>query len=57
MLAALGFHAVAFDPPGSWKRPGFYTVTNYLGAVNELVEHYGNGPQLGRQYCYTSRRK
>lgn len=48
-LAALGFHAIAFDPPGSWESPGaieLYTVTNYLGAVNELIEHYGNKPTI-----------
>lgn len=48
-LAVLGFHAVTFDPPGSWESPGAiesYTVTNYLGAVNELIEHYGNKPTL-----------
>ena len=48
-LATLGFHAVAFDPPGSWESPGTieaYTVTNYLGAVNELIEHYGTKPTI-----------
>jgi len=48
-LAGLGFHAIAFDPPGSWESPGdidTYTVTNYLGAVNELVAHYGNKPTV-----------
>ncbi|HJQ09349.1 MAG TPA: alpha/beta hydrolase [Candidatus Saccharimonadales bacterium] len=48
-LAALGFHAVAFDPPGSWESPGSidsYTVANYLGAVNELIEYYGNKPTV-----------
>lgn len=48
-LATLGFHAVAFDPPGSWESPGaieMYTVTNYLNAVNELIEYYGNRPTI-----------
>lgn len=48
-LAELGFHAIAFDPPGSWESPGnieSYTVTNYLGAVNETIEYYGNKPTL-----------
>jgi pimeloyl-ACP methyl ester carboxylesterase len=49
MLAKLGFHALAFDPPGSWESPGTiesYTVTNYLNAVNEMIEHYGNKPTI-----------
>lgn len=48
-LAALGFHAIAFDPPGSWESPGSieaYTVTNYIQAVNELIEYYGNKPTV-----------
>lgn len=48
-LAALDFHAIALDPPGSWESPGAiesYTVTNYLGAVNEIIEHYGNKPTI-----------
>lgn len=48
-LAALGFRAVSFDPPSSWESPGpieSYTVTNYLGAINELIEYYGNKPTV-----------
>jgi pimeloyl-ACP methyl ester carboxylesterase len=49
LLATLGFHALAFDPPGSWESSGniaSYTVTNYLGAVNAVIEYYGNKPTL-----------
>lgn len=48
-LAELGYHALAFDPPGSWESPGSiesYTVTNYLAALNEIIEYYGNKPTL-----------
>lgn len=48
-LATLGYHAVAFDPPGSWESGSDledYTVTNYLKAVNELIEYYDNKPTL-----------
>lgn len=46
-LASLGFFALSFDPPGTWESPGdisLYTVTNYLKAINELIEFYGNKP-------------
>jgi len=48
-LAGRGFYSVAFDPPGSWESPGgmdLYTTTNYLKAVDELVEYFGNKPTL-----------
>ena len=48
-LAGRDYYAVAFDPPGSWDSPGgiqAYTVTNYLQAVRELIEYYGNKPTL-----------
>lgn len=48
-LADQGYHAVTFDPPGTWESPGNitdYTLTNYLKAINELIEHYGNRPAL-----------
>lgn len=48
-LAGLGFHAVTFDPPGSWESSGDindYTVTNYLTVVNKLVAYYGDRPTL-----------
>lgn len=43
-LADQGFYAVSFDPPGTWDSPGpidLYTTTNYIKAVNELIEHFG----------------
>lgn len=48
-LAGRGFYTVAFDPPGTWESPGgieLFTTTNYLKAVNELIEYYGNKPTL-----------
>jgi pimeloyl-ACP methyl ester carboxylesterase len=48
-LAAKGYFAVSFDPPGIWESPGsieLYTTTNYLKAVNEIIEHFGNRPTL-----------
>ena len=44
-LANRNFLAVAFDPPGTWESRGeieSYTTTNYLKAVDELIEHFGN---------------
>ena len=46
-LASKGYLALSFDPPGTWESPGgikSYTMTNYLKAVNELIEHFGNRP-------------
>ena len=48
-LASIGFFVVAFDPPGTWNSPGgidIYTTTNYIKAVNELIEYFGNKPTL-----------
>lgn len=48
-LAEKGFLAVSFDPPGTWESPGnieLYTTTNYIKAVNELIEYFGNRPTL-----------
>ena len=48
-LATKGFYAISFDPPGTWDSPGgisLYTTTNYLLAINELIEHYDNKPTL-----------
>ncbi|MDP2598824.1 MAG: alpha/beta fold hydrolase [Candidatus Liptonbacteria bacterium] len=48
-LAERGFYAVAFDPPGTWESPGgieLYTTTNYIQAVNELIEYFGNKPTV-----------
>lgn len=44
-LASLGFYALSFDPPGTWESPGgidLFTTTNYIKAVNELIEYFGN---------------
>ena len=46
-LVNLGFFALSFDPPGTWESPGdisLFTTTNYIKAVNELIEHFGNKP-------------
>lgn len=46
-LANKGFLAVSFDPPGTWESGGgieLYTMTNYLKAVDELIEYFGNKP-------------
>lgn len=48
-LADKGFLAVSFDPPGTWESPGkidLYTTTNYIKAVHELIEYFGNRPTL-----------
>src|SRR3990167_11532189 len=46
-LSNLGFLALSFDPPGTWESPGdisLYTTTNYLKAIDELIEYFGNKP-------------
>ena len=46
-LASKGFFALSFDPPGTWESPGgieLFTTTNYIKAVNELIERFGNKP-------------
>lgn len=46
-LASLGYFALSFDPPGTWESPGditLYTVSNYLKAVDEIIEYNGNKP-------------
>lgn len=46
-LAKRGFFALVFDPPGTWDSPGgieLFTTTNYIKAVNELIEYFGNKP-------------
>lgn len=46
-LADLGFFALSFDPPGTWESPGdisLYNTTNYLKAIDELIEYFGNKP-------------
>lgn len=48
-LANRGFYVVAIDPPATWDSPGeinLYTTTNYIKAVNELIEYFGNKPTL-----------
>lgn len=48
-LSGKGFFVVAVDPPGTWDSPGkidLYTTTNYIKAVNELIEYFGNKPTL-----------
>ncbi len=48
-LASKGYYAVSFDPPGTWESPGgieLYTMTNYLKAIRELIELYGNRPTV-----------
>ena len=46
-LSTKGFFALSFDPPGTWESEGdirLYTMTNYLKAINELIEYFGNKP-------------
>lgn len=46
-LSEKGFFAISFDPPGTWESPGgieLFTTTNYIKAVDELIEYYGNKP-------------
>lgn len=48
-LAGKGFFALAFDPPGTWDSPGglgLFSTTNYIKAINELIEYFGNKPTL-----------
>jgi len=48
-LADRGYFAFSFDPPGTWESPGdikLYTITNYLKAINELIDLSGNKPTI-----------
>ncbi len=48
-LVSKGFLAVSFDPPGTWESEGDisdYTNTNYLKAIDEVIEYFGNKPTL-----------
>src|SRR5882672_1902530 len=48
-LADKGFYAVSFDPPFTWESPGDvrnYSTTNYIRAVNEVIEYFGNKPTM-----------
>ena len=48
-LGEHGYHAVSFDPPGTWESPGgmgLYTTTNCIKAVEELIEYFGSKPTV-----------
>lgn len=48
-LSKKSFYSVSFDPPGTWESPGgvgLFTTTNYIKAVNEMIDYYGNKPTL-----------
>jgi len=48
-LSQRGFYALSFDPPGTWQSPGssdLFTTTNYIKAVNEMIDLLGNRPTL-----------
>lgn len=48
-LAKRDYYAISFDPPGTWDSPGsidLFTTTNYIKAVNELIEYFDNKPTL-----------
>jgi len=48
-LASKGYLALSFDPPGTWESGednSLYTMSNYLKAVNEVIEYYGNKQTL-----------
>jgi pimeloyl-ACP methyl ester carboxylesterase len=48
-LAAQGYYALSFDPPGTWESPGdinIYNTTAYLRVINELIDYFGNKPTL-----------
>lgn len=48
-LARNGYLAISFDPPGTWESPGgieLYTTANYLLAIKELIEYFGNRPTI-----------
>lgn len=49
LLATKGYYALSFDPLGTWESPGsieLFTTTNYIKAINELIELFGNKPTL-----------
>lgn len=49
LLAGKGYYALAFDPPGIWESKGgidMYTTTNYVKAIAQTIEHFGNRPTL-----------
>lgn len=48
-LGSKGYFAFSFDPPGTWESPGdisLYSTQNYLKAINELIEYFGNKPTV-----------
>ncbi len=48
-LSSKGYFALSFDPAGTWESSGdisLYSMTNYLKAINELIELFGNKPTL-----------
>lgn len=48
-LAKKGYLALSFDPPGTWESPGsigLYTMTNYLRAIDGLIEKFGSRPTV-----------
>ena len=48
-FASKGYLAISFDPPGTWESSediSLYTTQNYLKAVYELIELYGNRPTV-----------
>ena len=48
-LASQGYLALSFDPPGTWESDGdisIFTATNYMKAIKELIEYFGNKPTI-----------
>lgn len=48
-FATMGFCALSFDPPGTWESPGdisLYTMTNWLQAIDEVIEKLDNRPTV-----------
>jgi pimeloyl-ACP methyl ester carboxylesterase len=48
-LATKGYFALSFDPPGTWGSAGDidqYTMTNWLRAIEEVIEFFGSRPTL-----------
>jgi pimeloyl-ACP methyl ester carboxylesterase len=48
-FAEKGFFTVSFDPPGTWESGDditLYTTPNYLTAIHEIIEHFGNRPTV-----------
>ncbi len=48
-FANKGFFTVTFDPPGTWESSddiSLYTTPNYLTAIHEIIEHFGNRPTV-----------